>query len=357
MKLEGIHGKTVYASQYRSILTETDGPDFARTGQLPSVEVRTASLIRFLQTNSITKRLLSKLVGRYLTSNIWLIANDEIYATRGNDLFRSSDGGGTWTRILRLPPSSGPMGILPSGLCVHEDTIYVGEYPLDRERPPRLLASSNNGNDWRIATTFESRHIHAVQTDPFTGDLWITTGDTDKESMIVRIVDGNLEIIGTGSQLWRAVELVFTPSAILWGMDCPYADENCIVKIDRDDLDSAEPSVETLRTVSSPVYYAKTIEIDGEHHVFFSTAIEPATEPRHEARVLHASSVDNYETWQTVASYEAGSAPLSRLVPTNSYIFLAAHPERGLFVNPYNTRTDHGTIRNIPITRFRRYED
>lgn len=352
MKLEGVLEDTVYASHRRAIYTDAGNLEFNQVGRLPGIGLRTTSPQRLIQTNSVSKALLTQLIGPYLTTNLWPVSTDQFYATCGNHLFRSSDAGKTWTAIRQLPSSSGPMGILPSGLCVHEGTIYVGEYPLDRTQHPRLLVSPDEGDTWRTIETVDARHIHAIQIDPFTEECWITTGDADDDSMITRVSDGHLEVIGTGSQRWRAVELVFTPSSIIWGMDCPYTTENHILKLDRSELGADGPRVETLHTVSSPVYYAESVEIDGEYHVFFSTAIEPATAPAHTARVLHASSADGFRTWQTLAAYSKGAHPLSTFVDTNSYIFMSVHPERGLFLNPYNTDTDHGTIRTIPVTRF-----
>lgn len=265
--------------------------------------------------------------------------------------------GESWTKIHQFPSSSGPMGILPTGFCSTDDTITIGEYPLDESREPRILQSNNDGNTWDTIDTIAARHIHSVTIDPYTGEYWITTGDTDKDSMIARLRKDGLEVIGTGSQLWRAVELVFTPEAVLWGMDCPYLEENRIVKLDRDQIDKSEPAVETLSTISSPVYFAETINLDGEQHVFFSTAIEPATRPKHVARVMHSSTADRFETWRTLGTYNHSSPPLAGLVNTNAYIFLAAHPERGLFFNPYNTDTDSGEIRNISVNRLRRFVD
>ncbi|OYR60105.1 hypothetical protein DJ83_10400 [Halorubrum ezzemoulense] len=175
--------------------------------------------------------------------------------------------------------------------------------------------------------------------------------------MIGRLTADGIEVVGTGSQLWRAVDLVFTPESVIWGMDCPYAEENRIVRLNRNDIGVDEPSVETLHTVHSPVYFADAIELDGEYHVFFSTAIEPAVGPKHTARVLYGSSIDGFDTWQTLASYERQPRLLDAVIDTNAYVFLATHPERGLFFNPYNTQRHGGEIHNIPINRFQSLED
>lgn len=357
MKLEGQSVNEIYTSECRDVLKENGTESFRYCGTLPNRGFRKQSLQRLLQTNCLSRYLIARLVGPFPIVNVWPIDANLLYGSCGRSLFRSFDTGETWTRIHQFPPSSGPMGILPTGLCSTDDTLTVGEYPLDDSREPRVLQSNNRGNTWHTIETISARHIHGVTLDPYTGEYWITTGDTDQDSMIARLRKDGLEVIGTGSQLWRAVELVFTPEAVLWGMDCPYLEENRIVKLSRDQIEKSEPAVETLDTISSPVYFAETINFDGEQHVFFSTAIEPATSPEHVARVIHGSSADGFETWRTIATYNRSSPSLAGLLDTNAYIFLTAHPERGLFFNPYNTDTDSGVIRKLSLNRLRSFVD
>jgi hypothetical protein len=78
--------------------------------------------------------------------------------------------------------------------------------------------------DWNIAYEFlpgQIRHIHSLQKDPYTGKLWICTGDKDNEAMIGWSNNnfGSINPIGKGSQIWRACQLVFTEEAVLWGTD------------------------------------------------------------------------------------------------------------------------------------------
>jgi hypothetical protein len=135
-------------------------------------------------------------------------------------------------------------------------------------------------------------------------------------------------------------------------MDCPYKSENRLVRLPRNQIGTNEPLVETLHTVSSPVYFTETLKIDGEYHVVFSTAIEPATAPEHTARVVHGSTVDDFKSWRTLVEYGKSSQPLNNVVDTNAYVFLATHKNNGLYLNPYNTDADDGNIRNIPISCF-----
>lgn len=353
MKLEGIFEGSIYCSSCRRLYTEQNNLEFYHRRNLPSLALQRNSLKSLIQTNCITKSVVTLLSGSYPTVNIWQVDTNRIFATRGKWLFRSEDGGQTWKKIRALPSSSGPMGILPTGFCVKGTSIYLGEYPLQRSQKPAVLRSTDGGNTWSIVTSPDVRHIHAVKADTFSNDIFITTGDRDNESMIARLSNNGLDIIGSGEQLWRAVDIEFTPNEIIWGMDCPFAELNKIVRLNRGNIGATEPKVEILHSCTSPIYYSDSVQIDGEHHVFFSTAIEPATRPEHSAVVLHGSTVDEFETWETIAEYSHSTPLLNRYFNTNAYIFIAADEKRGLFFNPYNTNTDHGQMKNIPISQLR----
>jgi hypothetical protein len=117
-------------------------------------------------------------------------------------------------------------GIMSTGITgIKDSVIFFGEYfynPLMYN--VRIFKSNNYGMTWEIAYDFQPdkiRHIHALQLDPYTGRLWICTGDKDKESIIGWSIDNYRSIIPIGqeSQIWRACQLVFTEEAVYWGTD------------------------------------------------------------------------------------------------------------------------------------------
>lgn len=118
-------------------------------------------------------------------------------------------------------------GILSNGLLSLADgTMYFGEYFRNpgRKEEVRIYKSPDNGQTWSVVHTFEpgaTRHVHALQEDPFTGRLWVCTGDYDQEAMIAWSDNGYVDIhpIGSGSQMWRTTQLVFTEDAVYWGSD------------------------------------------------------------------------------------------------------------------------------------------
>jgi hypothetical protein len=369
MKLESVRDGTVYGTEYRSVVVESGESTFETLGQLPVPADGLDGLRYRLKTGRWLKGLAERYVGQFPSVNVWPVTATDVVASADRWLFVSHDGGHTWRPVLELPPSSGPMGVLPTGFCHRDGEWYVGEYPLATDATPRLRRSTDCGETWSTLLSLpEVRHVHAVQADPYSGDLWITTGDEGEGCLVGRVRDGRLDVLGRGAQRWRAVELAFTPSAVLWGMDSVYEPTKPIVCVDRAEVGRPDPTVRTVHEVSSSVYYSATLTVDGEQWVAFSTAKEPGTDstapPRRQvshsesASVVAASSASGFTEWHELAAYGKRSVPADGVrfdgvaPPANAYVFLAADPDRGLFVNPYNTATDGGSVRVFPPSYF-----
>jgi hypothetical protein len=159
----------------------------------------------------------------------------EMVATNKGDICALSAG-----RIWFLPSGSkkfketlqlshyglGDQGIRNDGLInIYDSTVYFGEYFKNPNREKvSIFKSINNMVSWQEVYDFKPgqiRHIHAIQKDPYTEKLWVSTGDLDEESMIAWSNNEFRSIvqIGRGSQLWRVCQLIFTEDAVYWGTD------------------------------------------------------------------------------------------------------------------------------------------
>ena len=360
----------ILATSGRQLLRGRDPDSLSRCGGIPR-DLATEGVKNTLMTARPWKSLLEGTVGQFPTVNVWSVTEDDLIATLGRYVYRSPDGGRTWRQTLELPPSSGQMGVLPSAVAVADGTVYLGEYPLDSDATPRLLASTDCGATWTTAQRFpDVRHLHSVQVDPYDDGLWLTTGDVDRACRLYRYrpQDGQLRVVGGGSQSWRAVELAITPDAILWGMDCVYSDANRVYRLPRSELGTSSPTPEVVHTLPSSVFYAAVLSVDDAEWVAFSTAIETggdSTAPDagggstdDEAVVVASSSASNYSEWHELKRYRkrrclSDSQPLGEFLPNaNAYVFLHASPERGFVLNPCNTRRDDGQIVQLPPERF-----
>ncbi|MFA9416674.1 WD40/YVTN/BNR-like repeat-containing protein [Natrinema sp. HArc-T2] len=367
MRLHGCYDGTLYGTRYRTVFREssTESGSFSAVGRLPVPDSATGAtgLSYRLKTTKGWKSAVTRVVGRFPSANLWPITDTDLLATADNYVFVSRDGGETWTVSLTLPESSSPMGVLPTGVCIHDDTIYLGEYPLASSTTPRVLRSTDRGATWDpIAELDGVRHVHSIQVDPYTGDLWMTTGDADSECRIGRLSDGDFKTVGSGGQTWRAVELAFTPDAIIWGVDSIYLETNPILRLDRSNLDGGR-SPDILYEASNSIYYATSVSIDSVQWVVVSTAMEagtdstgPADQAVHSdrAKVLASSAATGFTTWHELATYEKRSMLVDywnprNLAPTaNAYVFLAADPDRGIVTNPYNTSRNDGELVSYP---------
>ncbi|WP_246066451.1 WD40/YVTN/BNR-like repeat-containing protein [Halorubrum cibi] len=364
-RIGGIRDGRLYCTRGRTVGVWTPSDGYARLGRLPTSGDGIADVRFRLRNGALTKRLLRPVVGSWTTTNLWPL-RDALLATVGRRVFRSSDRGRSWDPVRRLPSSSGPMGVLPTSVGLHDGAVYLAEYTLGDD-PARILRSEDDGRSWETyVETTAVRHFHGVFSDPYGGDLWATSGDADDESAVGRLADGRFVRVGEGSQRWRAVELSFTPSSVVWGMDCSYAADVELLRLRREDLSAPE----TVGRTDASVYYTATLPVDGEVWVAVATAAEVGTDSTAPAgrgnrsgdvaRVLVASSASAYEEWYELAAFPR-RRPLGSIAPgvptASAYVFLAADERMGLFVNPFNTRTDHGSVIRVPPEQLSRLPD
>lgn len=190
--------------------------------------------------------------------NLLILKNGDVLAIADGLIFHS-DGRDSGMRIvhkLRRGRSS-----LSKGICITEGgSIYFGEYwPNSKREKVLLWRSRDSGLSWEIAYIFPKetiQHIHSVQEDPFTGWLWLTTGDHGYECRIQYSDDGGntFNAIGVGGQHLRAVSLMFTPTHVVWGsdagMDAPgFSNHFC-------SWNREKGTIEKLADVDGPVYYS-----------------------------------------------------------------------------------------------------
>ena len=110
-------------------------------------------------------------------------------------------------------------------------TLLIGEYNNNPTRvngstndQVRLMKSTDNGDTWTEVVHFNNdgstnqiRHIHTVRQDPYSGNIYIGTGDSDNQCGII-VWDGSSPLHSNayddfsvrGKQRYRAVDFIFT---------------------------------------------------------------------------------------------------------------------------------------------------
>jgi len=214
------HG-TIWASRGLLLYSKKENEDsFRRVTHVPAG-------FSYFWLNNFS--LFRKFTNKPECMEVSITARGDICAMANGRMWHLPGPGGKFTRSMRLRHFGFGVGrgILSNGILSMEDgSIYFGEYFRNPQRTEKvhIYRSMDHGLSWDVAYTFEPgliRHVHSLQLDPFTGHLWVCTGDYDHEAIIAWSDNGlkDIQQIGTGSQTWRTTQLVFTRDAVYWGSD------------------------------------------------------------------------------------------------------------------------------------------
>ena len=103
------------------------------------------------------------------------------------------------------------------------------------------------------------RHIHVIDRDPFTNDIYVGTGDNDIESAIWVSKDNgkSYNLLYRNGQLGRTLSFMFTEKSIFWTMDSH--EPQFIVRYDRNSKETAYFPV-----VNGALWHSFRIDFDGK---------------------------------------------------------------------------------------------
>jgi hypothetical protein len=184
--------------------------------------------------------------------------------------------------------------------------VYFGEYSMNPYRlPVRIWRVKNDLSTYEIAHEFESgsiRHVHGIYSDPYhPRRLWVTVGDFEGECFIFYTDDefSTLNRLGDGTQLWRAVGLLFREDAVFWLTDTEL-EQNKIVSLDRRTL-----TLTLHGDVHSPTWYS-TQTTDG----LFVAATTVERGPGVQANRAWLMVSEDAENWHKVLSFRKDMWPL-----------------------------------------------
>jgi hypothetical protein len=206
--------------------------------------------------------LARRLSGRVQNVELLPLDNGGAVAISAGWVWYREDMAGSFQKVMRLRYYGIGVGrgVLGAGLVrLSNGTVMFGEYPTNPDRKNvRVYISQDDYRIWEIAHEFSAgsiRHVHAVQEDPYTGRIWVFTGDEDDESMVmtIELESGNKTIIGRDAQRWRVVQAVFTEDSVYWGSDTGSSDGG-IWRYDRISNDLSR-----LKTIHGPIYYANRL--------------------------------------------------------------------------------------------------
>ena len=185
--------------------------------------------------------------------------------------------------------------VLRQGVARSDAYLYFGEYFGNPNRDPVHIyrfGTSEVRPRVEVVYTFPSRsirHVHRIQQDPYSSELWCMTGDLPHECQILKTGDqfDTLELVGGGDESWRCISPLFTKKSIYYATDSEYR-QNGIYRIDRT---SGERTL--IATIDGPVYYSTSI---GQDLFFAVTAEDCPSQTSPHASIWHVPDRDEETT-------------------------------------------------------------
>lgn len=187
---------------------------------------------------------------------------------------------------------------------VGEHELFMGEYGGNPKRcQVPVYRSQDAGRSWETVFKFAAgsiKHIHGCYWDPWWERLWVLTGDFSGECwMLVADRDfKDVQWLGDGEQVWRAVNLFFMEDRVVWLMDSQL-EENKLVTYDRRSGD-----IDVGIGLPGPVWYIKRLH-DGRY--LAGTACERG--PGVKDGYAHLLYSPDLSTWSEVARFAHDGFP------------------------------------------------
>ena len=290
MLVQEKNGDVLWASSGSKLFRSCDeGNSWEKTGRLP-YSLDKENILRHIP-------IIKNLLGGSGISDMKILNSGTMLvfgAWESRWLWRSVDGGKTFSRLHRLRHA-----FLPQGITEKNGIVFYGEYVLDEEKDcVYIWKGVKDATKWSVIYSFPAgsiRHIHAVQYDKYGDKLWVATGDNDAECKIMYSEDDGktFVILGQGTQEWRTVSLMFTQKYVYWGMDSPGI-QNYIFRWDRN-----SGKTEKVAEIDGPAYFS-TVLNDGT--LVLATTVEQITvNIENKAHVWIKKN--NIEEWQDIGGW------------------------------------------------------
>ena len=190
-------------------------------------------------------------------------------------------------------------------LCIgHREALFIGEYGANTGlKPVPIYRSDDQGRTWSIVYEIpagRARHVHSINYDEFSGNIWVLTGDSDGECWIIEANDTFTQVTyhGDGSQCYRACTIFFEEKKVVWGMDSPIS-PSCVVHFDR-----ATKEIKRFGSFPGPIWYSKRLPETG---YLVCTTVEPGDAVVGTKAVIFFST--DLETWAPIHSFDKDLLP------------------------------------------------
>ena len=330
-------------------MSEDGGSSFRRLGSLPRAKPGFFAWAKDRVARSKLARLIRRNFG---PSNVVVLKSGTILVF-WDRIYRSADGGASFEPVFDFDAEGivPPFGLSEGVAVGPDDLVYFGEYNASRGAlESRILRGEDDGRSWKVVHTFpagEIRHVHSIQYDPYRDRYWICTGDSDSQSRLLYTEDDfqSLQLLGGGSQDWRAVSLMITEENLHWGSDND-TDGSSIFRWSFKDQE-----LQKLEDIGKVSYFS-TVLSDGT--LVLSTTYEPNSPYTRDAKP--AASTDIWvsrdgQSWEQILSLPYENTGDETRMSRAAVGFPGGHPLDRLFFTPVSTAEGDFTTQVIRISR------
>lgn len=227
-------------------------------------------------------------------------------------------------------------GSRPLSFEIFNRKLFFGEYRPNPERSEIFIYQK----DFNKKLNFDKhisgvRHIHGIYKDPYSNDVYITTGDEDDESILFKtnIAFDYFHVVLSGSQQTRMIKLLFDEQYIYFGSDAPN-ELNHLYKLNKKTNDLTK-----LIQVGSSVFHGCKVG----NWFFFSTAIEPSTINKTKYSELWASPDGN--NWKCISKFKKDIFPMKYFQYGQLFFPNGNGDTKNLWFSPFSTKSNNYTIR------------
>lgn len=193
---------------------------------------------------------LSSRLTRAEITKLYVMKDGTEFCIARKGIFRKDKDSNRFVKCFNITKGSRPNNIL-----IDEETrkIYFGEYYINYAKAPmNIYCSDDCGRTWRVAYTFAEgmiNHVHGVFKDPYTGYLWVITGDREDECIIGYTKDEfkTFDTLYRGGQDYRSCVLFFYKDCVVYATDSQY--QQCQIKR----IDRKTNEITIIQDVQGPV--------------------------------------------------------------------------------------------------------
>ena len=183
--------------------------------------------------------------------------------------------------------------------------MYFGEYFSNNDgEEVYIFASDDGGYHFEPIFRFPKnsiRHVHSINEDPYSDDIWVCCGDYDGECWFFR-TDRDFSFVehfGDRTQEWRAVSLMFLPDRLVWGIDSPLISDVRVMSLDR-----KSGQLRKGQILPGPVWYGRVLD-DGAG--VLQTSSEPGASLKTSEAQLYVTN--DWDRWTKVAAFQKDALP------------------------------------------------